>query len=73
MSRLTLVSSRNRASVHDVLQQALVSKKTISYELEFDTKERRTRYLMFNASTKRNKDNLIIEVMEMGKILRMLL
>ena len=57
---LTLIASRNRASVHDVLQQALVGKETISYELEFDTKERRTRCLLLNASTRRDKDNRII-------------
>ena len=61
MSRLTLITSINRASAHDVLQQALVGKETISYELDFDTNERRTRCLLFNASTKRNKDNLIIK------------
>ena len=46
--------------MHDVLQQALVAKETISYELEFDTKERCTRCLFLNMSTKREKDILII-------------
>lgn len=49
-------------SVQRVLSNALQGKETSNYELEFRTKSNETRYLLVNATTRRDPDSNIIGV-----------
>jgi len=56
----TFIAPRFRESVQDVLEKALKGIETANYELEFDTKTNETRFLLVNASTRRDIDNHIV-------------
>jgi len=56
----TFIAPRFRASVQEVLDKALRGIETANYELEFDTKSMETRFLLVNASTRRDIDNNIV-------------
>ena len=49
-----------RASVQEVLDKALTGVETANYELEFHTKSKETRFLLVNASTRRDVENNIV-------------
>jgi PAS domain S-box-containing protein len=51
-----------RQSVQDILDSALRGVETSNYELEFRTKSNEVRYLLVNASTRRDANNNIIGV-----------
>ena len=51
-----------RESVTDILDSALNGKETSNYELEIMTKSNEFRYLLVNATTRRNAENNIIGV-----------
>lgn len=56
----TFIAPRFRESVQEVLDKALKGIETANYELEFDTKSKETRFLLVNASTRRDVDNHIV-------------
>jgi PAS domain S-box-containing protein len=56
----TFIAPRFRESVQEVLDKALKGIETANYELEFDTKSNETRFLLVNASTRRDVDNHIV-------------
>ena len=49
-----------RKSIHEVLTKALRGEETSNYELEFETKSGETRYLLVNATTRRDPDNNVV-------------
>jgi PAS domain S-box-containing protein len=49
-----------RESVQEVLDKALTGVETANYELEFHTKSKETRFLLVNASTRRDIENNIV-------------
>lgn len=51
-----------RHSVQEVLDQALHGQETSNYELEFETKSKEIRYLLVNATTRRDPDYNIVGV-----------
>ena len=51
-----------RKSVHEVMDNALRGQGTSNYELEFRTKDKEIRYLLVNATTRRDVDNKIVGV-----------
>ena len=51
---------RLRESVEEVLNKALKGIETSNYELEFETKSKETRYLLVNATTRRDAANKIV-------------
>lgn len=56
----TFIAPRLRESVHEVLNKALTGIETANYELEFETKSKETRFLLMNASTRRDIDNKVV-------------
>lgn len=58
----TFIAPRFRESVQEVLDKALTGIETANYELEFDTKSNETRFLLVNASTRRDIENNIVGV-----------
>jgi len=58
----TFISPNLQQSVQKVLNDALHGNETSNYGLEFRTKTNETRYLLVNASTRRNIDNIIVGV-----------
>eukprot|EP00979_Chaetoceros_neogracilis_P005957 scaffold1164_cov141-Chaetoceros_neogracile.AAC.2 len=58
----TFIVPKLRESVKEVLDNALQGKETSNYELEIKTKTNEFRYLLFNATTRRNAENKIIGV-----------
>lgn len=56
----TFIAPRFRESVQEVLDKALTGIETANYELEFDTKSNETRFLLVNASTRRDIENNIV-------------
>jgi PAS domain S-box-containing protein len=58
----TFIVSSLRQSVQEVLDNALQGNETSNYELEFETKSREIRYLLVNATTRRDAENNIIGV-----------
>ena len=60
MSTFIVPSLRN--SVQEVLNNALHGVETSNYELEFETKSKEIRYLLVNATTRRDAENNIIGV-----------
>ena len=58
----TYIVPKLRGSVQLVLDNALKGIETSNYELEFRTKDNEVRYLLVNATTRRNDDNAIIGV-----------
>merc|ERR1740139_1814226 len=51
-----------RQSVQEVMDQALLGNETSNYELEFETKSKETRYLLVNATTRRDPESNIVGV-----------
>jgi PAS domain S-box-containing protein len=51
-----------RQSVHDVMENALRGIETSNYDLEFRTKSNEIRYLLVNATTRRDAENNIVGV-----------
>merc|ERR1719223_1950578 len=58
----TFIVPKLRQSVQEVLDNALHGNETSNYELEFETKSGETRYLLVNATTRRDADNHIVGV-----------
>ncbi len=56
----TFIVPRLRESVEEVLNKALKGIETSNYELEFETKSKETRYLLVNATTRRDAANKIV-------------
>ena len=53
----TFIVPKLRKSVQEILDKALKGDETSNYELEFRTKTNEIRYLLVNASTRRNAVN----------------
>lgn len=49
-----------RQSVQEVLDRALKGEQTANHELEFLTKSGETRYLLVNATTRRDPQNNVV-------------
>jgi PAS domain S-box-containing protein len=58
----TFIVPNLRKSVHEVMDNALRGQGTSNYELEFRTKDKEIRYLLVNATTRRDVDNKIVGV-----------
>uniref|UniRef100_A0A6V2LA27 histidine kinase n=1 Tax=Ditylum brightwellii TaxID=49249 RepID=A0A6V2LA27_9STRA len=58
----TFISPKLQQSVQEVLDMALKGLETSNYELEFETKSKETRYLLVNATTRRDTENKITGV-----------
>jgi len=58
----TFIVPEFRQSVQDVLDNALKGHETSNYELEFETKSGETRYLLVNATSRRDAENHIVGV-----------
>lgn len=56
----TFIVPKLRESVKGILDNALQGKETSNYELEIRTKTNEFRYLLVNATTRRNAENSII-------------
>ncbi len=56
----TFIVPRLRDSVKEVFSKALKGFETSNYELYFETKTREQRYLLVNATTRRDTDNNIV-------------
>ena len=56
----TFIVPKLRESVKEILDNALQGKETSNYELEIKTKTNEFRYLLVNATTRRNAENKII-------------
>ena len=64
----TFIREDLRSSVHKVLQNALKGTETSNYELEFETKSGASRYLLVNATTRRNQDGVIVGVVGVAQV-----
>jgi PAS domain S-box-containing protein len=51
-----------RRSVQEVMDNALAGNETSNYELEFENKSKEIRYLLVNATTRRDAENKIVGV-----------
>ncbi|GMI54361.1 hypothetical protein ScalyP_jg4934, partial [Parmales sp. scaly parma] len=58
----TFIKKQLQKSVETVMKNALSGLETANYELEFETKSKETRYLLVNATTKRDSEGKIIGV-----------
>ena len=58
----TFIMPKLRQSVQQVMENALQGRETSNFELEFATKTNKTRYLLVNATTRRDEDNNIVGV-----------
>ena len=58
----TFIVPSLRQSVQEVLENALRGVETSNYELEFETKSKEIRYLLVNATTRRDAENNIVGV-----------
>ena len=58
----TFIEPKLQDSVQTVLDNALHGGETSNYQLEFRTKTNETRYLLVNATTRRDADNNIVGV-----------
>jgi len=58
----TFIVPSLRPSVQDVLERALHGNETSNYELEFETKSKEIRYLLVNATTRRDAESNIVGV-----------
>ena len=56
----TFIVPSLRNSVQEVLDKALHGNETSNYELEFETKSKEIRYLLVNATTRRDAENNIV-------------
>ena len=62
----TFIAQKLRKSVQNVLDEALKGDETSNYELEFRTKSNEIRYLLVNATTRRDPENNIVGVVGYG-------
>ena len=62
----TFIAQKLRKSVQNVLDEALKGNETSNYELEFRTKSQEIRYLLVNATTRRDPENNIVGVVGYG-------
>lgn len=58
----TFIVPQLRQSVQDIMDKALKGDETSNYELEFRTKENEIRYLLVNATTRRDSDSHVVGV-----------
>jgi PAS domain S-box-containing protein len=58
----TFIVPSLRKSVHDVMENALKGIETSNYELEFRTKSNEIRYLLVNATSRRDAENNVVGV-----------
>ena len=58
----TFIVPKLRESVNEVLDNALKGVETSNYELEFRTKSNEVRYLLVNATTRRDAESNIVGV-----------
>jgi len=58
----TFIVESLKSSVHEIMDNALNGKETSNYELEFQTKGRKIRYLLVNATTRRDAEGNIVGV-----------
>eukprot|EP00980_Cylindrotheca_fusiformis_P016889 scaffold5114_cov67-Cylindrotheca_fusiformis.AAC.7 len=58
----TYIVPKLRNNVQDILDNALKGDETSNYELEFRTKSNETRYLLVNATTRRDANNQVVGV-----------
>ena len=64
----TFIVTKLRRSVQEVLDNALQGRETSNYELEFRTKSNETRYLLVNATTRRDAHNNIVGVVGVAQV-----
>ena len=58
----TFIVPKLRKSVQEILDKALKGDETSNYELEFRTKTNEIRYLLVNATTRRDTNNRVVGV-----------
>lgn len=58
----TFIVQSLRHSVQEIMDSALEGRETSNYELEFQTKTNEVRYLLVNATTRRDVENKIVGV-----------
>ena len=58
----TFIVPKLRNSVQDILDKALKGDETSNYELEFRTKTNEIRYLLVNATTRRDAESNVVGV-----------
>jgi PAS domain S-box-containing protein len=56
----TFIVASLRKAVHEVLDRALQGHETSNYDLEFETKSGEIRYLLVNATTRRDPENMVV-------------
>ena len=64
----TFIVPKLRPSVQEVLDNALKGVETSNYELEFRTKSNEIRYLLVNATTRRDAENNIVGVVGVAQV-----
>ena len=64
----TFIVPSLRQSVQEVLDNALRGEGTSNYELEFRTKSNEIRYLLVNATTRRDAENNIVGVVGVAQV-----
>ena len=64
----TFIVPKLRQSVQEVLDNALRGEGTSNYELEFRTKSNEIRYLLVNATTRRDAENNIVGVVGVAQV-----
>ena len=64
----TFIVPSLRQSVQEVLDNALKGRGTSNYELEFRTKSNEIRYLLVNATTRRDAENNIVGVVGVAQV-----
>ena len=64
----TFIVPSLRQSVQEVLDNALKGIETSNYELEFRTKTNEVRYLLVNATTRRDAENNIVGVVGVAQV-----
>ena len=65
----TFIVPSLRQSVQEVLDNALKGIETSNYELEFRTKTNEVRYLLVNATTRRDAENNIVGVVGVAQVM----
>jgi PAS domain S-box-containing protein len=58
----TFIVESLKSSVHEVMDNALNGKETSNYELEFQTKGKKIRYLLVNATSRRDAEGNVVGV-----------
>jgi len=63
----TFIVPKLRKSVQEILDNALQGNETSNYELEFRTKSNEIRYLLVNATTRRDENNQVVGVVGLAQ------